>query len=130
MQEQVSVPRESKVMCKINKEWGDTRIDPCMRNIVHLIDTVTKFKVLACCCGHGKYNQTIIIKDKNGDYVEIESSAEKPVLVIVPKGIASAHINPTNEIGRVLALADIAWKPNDNEMENITFDDYDWTKWI
>jgi dTDP-4-dehydrorhamnose 3,5-epimerase len=26
-------------------------------------------------------------------------------------------------------LADIAWRPNDNEMENLTFDDYDWQKW-
>ena len=79
-------------------------------------------------CIHGKV--IFIIKAKNGDYLEIESSAEQPVLVKVPKGVASAHVNPTNEIGRVLALADIAWKPNDNEMENITFDDYDWTKWI
>ncbi len=78
-------------------------------------------------CIHGKV--VFIIKDKNGDYVEIESSAEKPVLVIVPKGIASAHINPTNEIGRVLALTNIAWRPNDNEMENVTFDDYNWKKW-
>lgn len=78
-------------------------------------------------CIHGKV--VFIIRDKNENYVEIESSAKKPVLVIVPKGIASAHINTSNEIGRVLALADIAWKPNDNEMENVTFDDYDWEKW-
>jgi len=79
-------------------------------------------------CIQGKV--VFIIKDKNGDYLEIESSAEKPVLVKVPKGVASAHINPTNEIGRVLTLADIAWKPNDNEMESVTFGDYDWRKWI
>jgi len=23
-------------------------------------------------------------------------------------------------------LADIAWKPNDNEMENVSFEEYDW----
>jgi dTDP-4-dehydrorhamnose 3,5-epimerase len=28
-----------------------------------------------------------------------------------------------------LALADIAWKPNDNEMQNDQFDNYDWKKW-
>lgn len=78
-------------------------------------------------CIHGKV--IFIIKDENGEYFEIESSAEKPVLVKVPKGIASAHINPTKEIGRIMALADLAWKPNDNEMENTTFDDYDWKKW-
>ena len=26
-------------------------------------------------------------------------------------------------------LTDIAWKPNDNEMDNVTFDNYDWKKW-
>ena len=47
-------------------------------------------------CIHGKV--VFIIKDKNGKYSEIESSAEKPVLVKVPKGIASAQINPTNTL--------------------------------
>ena len=79
-------------------------------------------------CIHGKV--VFIIKDKNGKYLEIESSSENPILIKVPKGIASAHINPTKEIGIVLVLTDIAWKPNDNEMENVTFDDYDWKKWI
>ena len=26
-------------------------------------------------------------------------------------------------------MADIAWKPNDGEMSNVKFDDYDFTKW-
>ena len=77
-------------------------------------------------CIHGKV--IFVIRNLNGEYLEIESDSEKPVLIKVPKGIASAHINPTNEIGRVLVLADIAWKPDDNEMENIEFDDYDWSK--
>ena len=65
----------------------------------------------------------------DGKYLEIEANAEKPTLVKIPKGVMSAHINPSNEIGRVLALADVAWRPNDNEMENGKFDDYDWGKW-
>ena len=78
-------------------------------------------------CIHGKV--VFILKDKNGEYVEIESSDEKPVMVFVPKNIASAHVNTSNSISKVLALADIAWRPNDNEMENVSFDDYDWSKW-
>ncbi|MGY5148947.1 MAG: WxcM-like domain-containing protein [Candidatus Nitrosopumilus sp. bin_68KS] len=78
-------------------------------------------------CIHGKV--VFIIEDKDRKYLEIESSSENPVVIKVPKGIASAHINPTNEIGRVLVLTDLAWKPNDNEMENVTFDDYKWKKW-
>lgn len=77
-------------------------------------------------CIHGKV--IFIIKDSNGKFHEIESSAEKPVLVKVPKGTASAHINPTNEIGRVLALADVAWRPNDNEMNDVLFEGYDFKK--
>jgi len=78
-------------------------------------------------CIHGKV--IFIVKDEDGKYLEIEADAEKPSLVKIPKGIASAHINSTKEVGRVLALSDIAWKPNDNEMKNILFDDYDWGKW-
>ena len=78
-------------------------------------------------CIHGKV--IFIVKDENGKYIEIESNSENPVLIKVPKGIPSAHINPTNEIGRVLTLTDLAWRPNDNEMENVTFENYDWKKW-
>ena len=78
-------------------------------------------------CIHGRV--VFIIKDTDGKYLEIESSDQKPVLVCVPKNYPSAHINISNEISRVLALADLAWKPNDNEMQNVQFDDYDWKKW-
>jgi dTDP-4-dehydrorhamnose 3,5-epimerase-like enzyme len=78
-------------------------------------------------CIHGKV--VFIIKDKNGNYVEIESDAKKPVMVVVPKNTASAHVNLSEDVSRILALADVSWKPNDNEMENVTFDDYEWKKW-
>jgi len=35
-------------------------------------------------------------------------------------------VNTTDYIAKVLVLADIAWKPNDNEMENVSFEEYDW----
>ena len=50
-------------------------------------------------------------------------------MVFVPKNIPSAHINISDGISRVLALADIAWIPDDHEMENTTFNDYEWKKW-
>ena len=78
-------------------------------------------------CVHGKV--VFIIKDEDGKYHEIISSEDDPVLVFVPRGIPSAHINLSPSLSRVLALADIAWRPNDDEMKNITFDDYDWKKW-
>lgn len=78
-------------------------------------------------CIHGKV--VFIIQDKTGSYKEIESSSENPVLIHVPCGIASAHVNISDGISRVLTLADIAWKPNDNEMDNVIFENYDWKKW-
>ena len=78
-------------------------------------------------CIHGSV--MFIIKNLDGSYTEIESSAENGLMVFVPKNIASAHINTSSEISRILVLADLAWKPNVNEMRNTTFDDYDWNKW-
>ena len=78
-------------------------------------------------CIHGKV--VFIIKNNDGSYSEIESSDQKPVLINIPKNVPSAHINLTENISRVLTLADISWKPDDNEMVNTNFDDYDWKKW-
>jgi len=78
-------------------------------------------------CIHGKV--IFIIKDQNGNYDEIESSEENPNLVFVPKNFPSAHINISNKVSRVLTLADLAWRQNDIEMKNVSFDDYNWKKW-
>ena len=78
-------------------------------------------------CIHGKV--IFIIRDKSGKYIEIESNSDEPTLVFVPKNFPSAHINISNDISKVLALADVSWRPNDNEMKNILFENYDWEKW-
>jgi len=78
-------------------------------------------------CVHGKV--IFILRDEEGAYIEIESSSEKPVMVFVPKNVASAHVNISENTSRILALADLAWRPDDNEMKNVTFSDYDWKKW-
>ena len=78
-------------------------------------------------CLQGK--MVIVIKDKNGGFKEIESDSENPRLISVPKGTAAAIVNPSDSITKILVLADISWKPEDNEMENSTFDNYDWSKW-
>ena len=70
-----------------------------------------------------------VVKDLDGTYQEIESSEKNPVLVHIPKNISSAHINVTNKISIIIALANPAWRPNDDEMKNVYFDDYDWSKW-
>ena len=70
-----------------------------------------------------------VIKDSSGNFREVESSEENPILVQIPKNIASAHINIYDKVSTILALANPAWQPNDDEMKNVTFDDYDWKKW-
>ena len=78
-------------------------------------------------CVEGKV--MIIVQDIDSSIHEIECDSKKPRLICVPNNIASAHINISNDVSKVLVLADIAWRPNDNEMENVTFDNYDWSKW-
>ena len=70
-----------------------------------------------------------IVKDIDGKYREIESSEENPILVQIPKNYPSAHINTTDKMATILSLTNLAWKPNDNEMKNVSFDDYNWSKW-
>lgn len=79
-------------------------------------------------CIHGKV--VFILRDENGKFHEIETSADTPKIIKVQKGIASAHINLSNQTSRILALADISWKPNDNEMVNVVFAEYNWKKWL
>tara|TARA_Y100000590_G_C15703901_1_gene1007842 strand:+ start:1652 stop:2107 length:456 start_codon:yes stop_codon:yes gene_type:complete len=76
-------------------------------------------------CIHGKV--TFVIKTEDG-YVEIESDSDHPNLIYVPKNVASAHINNSKNVSRILVLANVSWKPNDNEMVDTIFDDYNWNK--
>ena len=78
-------------------------------------------------CIHGSI--VLVIQDDDGKFHEVKADSEKPTLISVRNGIAAAIVNPTDDISKVLVLADIAWKPNDNEMKNIDFADYDWEKW-
>ena len=78
-------------------------------------------------CIHGEV--VFVIQKKSGEYEEIRANADRPVLISIPKNIPSAHININVDVSRVLTLADLSWKPNDDEMKNVTFDNYDWNKW-
>ena len=78
-------------------------------------------------CIRGKV--IFIAKDNNGNYHEMESSEDEPTLIQIPKNYPSSHINISNEKATILTLANPAWRPNDDEMKNVSFDDYDWSKW-
>tara|TARA_B110001454_G_scaffold219059_1_gene249675 strand:- start:2248 stop:2706 length:459 start_codon:yes stop_codon:yes gene_type:complete len=78
-------------------------------------------------CIKGKV--VFIIKNIDGTFKEIESGEDNPVLIQVPPNFASAHVNLSDKTSSVLVLADVAWRSNDDEMINLTFDNYDWKKW-
>lgn len=62
----------------MRKTSNNRRIDPCMVEIVKLIDSHPEIDVLACCCGHGKYNQTIVIEDINLEIIDLVSGQKIP----------------------------------------------------
>ena len=78
-------------------------------------------------CIHGEV--IFVIQKKSGEYEEIRTDADRPVLIFIPKNVPVAQINVNDGVSRILTLADMSWRPNDNEMKNISFDDYDWDKW-
>ncbi len=75
-------------------------------------------------------DMVIVIQDQGRKYHEIKTNSTESKLICVPNGVAAAIINPTNKISKILVLADISWKPNDDEMKNISFENYDWKKWL
>ena len=87
---------------------------------------IHKKRITYFSCIHGSI--VLIVKDDE-KFHEIKLDSGKPVLVSIQNGTAVALINPTEMIAKVLVLADIAWRPDDNEMDNTMFDDYDWRKW-
>jgi len=78
-------------------------------------------------CIQGKV--AFIIRDDKGKYHEKILSEDDPILLHVSNNIASAHINLSKDISKILVLADVAWRPNDQEMKNVSFDNYNWSKW-
>ena len=71
----------------------------------------------------------IILQDKDSQYHEIKINSKESKLVSISNGIAAAIINPSKSLSKILVLADISWKPNDDEMKNSAFNDYEWKKW-
>ena len=55
-------------MCNLEK-YGTFRLDPCMVDEIKRINGWGYFRTLACCCGHGKYPETIIVIDRKNQHV-------------------------------------------------------------
>lgn len=57
---------------------NNKKVDKCMMRLVDWINTLGKIKTLGCCCGHGKYPPTIIVKNKYGHRWEFISNQTMP----------------------------------------------------
>ena len=109
---------------------------------LRIIQPYVSFIILFLIIGGCDSNQIWIDKTKTfellyeeGKFIQAKVIAEE-ALQIAREGykddnlnIISSHINLGNDVARILTLADVAWRPKDNEMENVIFDDYDWEQW-
>ncbi|MEA3248408.1 MAG: hypothetical protein U9Q73_01755 [Nanoarchaeota archaeon] len=56
-------------MCD-KKSYCNRKVDDCLVDIVNKINSNPNYRTLACCCGHGIYPTTIVVKDKKGHIFE------------------------------------------------------------
>lgn len=54
----------------LKQGYCNPRLDKCLIKIIKQINKSPEFKTIASCCGHGKYNPTIIIRNKKGEIFE------------------------------------------------------------
>lgn len=67
-------------MCRWVKS-GNQRIDPCMKQTLHFLEKFG-FNILACCCGHGKYPQTIVYQNSGGETFAAVVSKSLPAYLL------------------------------------------------
>lgn len=63
-------------MCKKTQfKYCPSTIDKCMRNLISFMKVKGgKLQPVACCCGHGKYPMTIVVKNHLGHIWELMSN--------------------------------------------------------
>ena len=55
-------------MCKFVNNTKHSRIDKCMKIYIDFINKTSLAKTIMCCCGHGKYKMSLIVKLKYYPY--------------------------------------------------------------
>lgn len=64
------------MMCKKPKGIHN-RIDKCMINLINFLNN-KGWETIACCCGHNKYQMTIIVREVNGNGFELLQGIDIP----------------------------------------------------
>jgi len=64
------------IMCKkTNYKTSNPRVDKCMRDCISALEAMSHrssyIRVVACCCGHGKYPRTIVMGNSAGTRWEL-----------------------------------------------------------
>jgi len=54
--------------------YCNPRFDKCLISIINQLNKSSELKTLASCCGHMKYDSTIVVKDREGNIFEYYSS--------------------------------------------------------
>jgi hypothetical protein len=61
-------------MCDFNPRNGGRRVDPCMRGLIAYLNS-HGIETISCCCGHGVYPMSIIVREADGTVRDICSGA-------------------------------------------------------
>ena len=59
------------------KHRGKIRLDGCLHGLIHYLNMHGTY-TLGSCCGHGKYNMSIVYRLPNGKICDLVSSIEIP----------------------------------------------------
>ncbi len=57
-------------MCSFDPNNGGRYLDPCMKGIISFLNE-HGIETVACCCGHGLYPMSIVVRIPPGVYLEI-----------------------------------------------------------
>ena len=51
----------------------EVHVDFCIANLIDVLNRFDELQTLACCCGHKKYDMSIVVKDSQGKVWELMS---------------------------------------------------------
>lgn len=62
-------------MCEVKgyNKMSNPRIDKCMQPLISYLKKEIHEEIKACCCGHGKYEKTIVVKNGEETFWELFS---------------------------------------------------------
>lgn len=101
------------LMCEFRPKARGSGIDPCMESVVKFFEDWAGVDMVMCCCGHGVYPMTIIVRLPDGSFREIFSGAtfppgtkrfyrrDKNGMYYVPETLGEGPKTPTNLLYQV-----------------------------